>query len=148
MAGGDLAQLTAAAALDASELRRSRPKRPLAGARILVADDVAVNRELTLLFLQMLGCSVTLAEDGAAAIERWEHEPFDLVLMDLLMPVMDGWSAAREIRRRDGQVPIFAITASDADQAAGLAEAGFDGRVEKPFRLDQLADALADWFEG
>jgi CheY-like chemotaxis protein len=127
--------------------RRSRAKSPLAGARVLVVDDVKLNRELMLLFLQMYGCSVTLAEDGVQAIERFEHEAFDLVLMDLNMPVMDGWDATGAIRRLHPDVPILALTASDIDQVTGLAEAGFDGHLEKPLRLEQLGDALSDWFE-
>jgi CheY-like chemotaxis protein len=127
--------------------RRSLAKPPLAGARVLVVDDVKLNRDLMLLFLQMFGCSVTLAGDGAQALERFEQEAFDLVLMDLQMPVMDGWGATGAIRKLHPDVPILALTASDIDHVKGLAEAGFDGHLEKPLRLEQLGDALSDWFE-
>ncbi|MEO8753001.1 MAG: response regulator [Casimicrobiaceae bacterium] len=126
-----------------------RAARP--GLRVLVAEDNPVNRELVLRLLQKHGDVCTLAVDGRAALDRWQAAPFDLVLMDVQMPEMDGFEVTAAIRlaetTRGGRVPIIALTAHamQGDVERCLA-AGMDGYLGKPLRsreLFALLDGLA-----
>ena len=117
------------------------------GVRVLVVDDHATNRELARLFLVGIGAEITEAEDGEAACARAAEWPFDVILMDLRMPVMDGFEALRQIRSRVGPndtVPILAFTAdAGADDGARLLALGFDDVVSKPIDAAQLISAIA-----
>lgn len=112
----------------------------LAGLRVLVVDDNALNREVASEFLQAVRMQVVLAADGQQALECLEKEPFDMVLMDLQMPVMDGLAASREIRKhaRWVSLPLIALTAHDSQigHPAAVA-AGMDGYLRKP--IDEMA---------
>ncbi|MGE3141762.1 MAG: ATP-binding protein [Hyphomonadaceae bacterium] len=116
--------------------------------RVLCAEDHAVNRKVVELLLASCGCSVSFAENGAEAIAMWEAAHFDVILMDLQMPVMGGADAAREIRAREAlsgraRTPIIAVSAAFADHAAEACLAvGMDGCVVKPFRPEQLFAAI------
>ncbi|MFB0491671.1 signal transduction histidine kinase/CheY-like chemotaxis protein/HPt (histidine-containing phosphotransfer) domain-containing protein [Methylobacterium sp. OAE515] len=119
------------------------------GLRVLVADDSAVNREVALEALARCGVTdVVAVEDGAAAVQEADARPFDLILMDGSMPVLDGFAAARAIRRREAsaggrRTPIIALTAHVlAEAAEAAAAAGMDGTLAKPFTLRQLAELL------
>jgi PAS domain S-box-containing protein len=117
-----------------------------AGARVLVVDDVELNRELMMALLSNQGCSVVLASDGAAAVEAVATQPFDLVLMDCQMPVMDGFMATRRIRAA-GQpystLPIIALTASATPEHLARCEAaGMDGHLTKPLNPGALEAVL------
>src|SRR5690606_15979213 len=103
-------------------------QRPL---RILVADDSMVNQEVARGLLELCGHAVTLADDGAQAVEHFQHEAFDLILMDIEMPELDGLAASRRIREieadREGErTPIIALSAhafkgfSEECQGAGM----------------------------
>jgi CheY-like chemotaxis protein/HPt (histidine-containing phosphotransfer) domain-containing protein len=121
------------------------PQRPL---RILLAEDNAVNQRLAVLNLEAWGHTVTVAHDGREAVEAFEAQPFDLVLMDSQMPRMSGFEATAEIRRREGarngRVPIIAMT---ANVMKGYREeclaAGMDGYVAKPIRRQELVKEIA-----
>ncbi|HSA51143.1 MAG TPA: response regulator transcription factor [Yinghuangia sp.] len=108
-------------------------------ARILVVDDEPAVREALESSLRYEGHSVALAEDGLAALEAVEREEPDLVILDVLMPRMDGLTAARRLRSRGATVPILMLTARDAvgDRVTGL-DAGADDYLVKPFELDEL----------
>jgi CheY-like chemotaxis protein len=111
---------------------------------VLLVDDHRINRRLGSLMLRRLGCSVASVDDGAAAIERVASEPFDLVLMDLRLPGMDGLEATRRIRATGATTPILGVSASvDRGDAAACADAGMDGLLLKPLRLEQLRDVVA-----
>jgi CheY-like chemotaxis protein len=115
--------------------------------RILVAEDNVVNQKLALRLLQQMGYRADIASNGIEAIESIERQPYDIVLMDVQMPEMDGLDAAREINRRwpDGSRPrIVAMTANamQGDREACIA-AGMDDYVTKPIRVDALIEALA-----
>jgi signal transduction histidine kinase/ActR/RegA family two-component response regulator len=123
-------------------------------ARILVAEDHQVNRRVVQLIFEGLGVELTMAEDGAAAVEAFAPGAFDLVLMDMQMPRMDGLQAIGAIRRREAAeggrpTPIIMLTANalPEHEAAGRA-AGADGFLTKPIvAADLIAavqDALAD----
>jgi PAS domain S-box-containing protein len=120
-----------------------------ASLRLLVAEDNDVNRLVIKTLLEQAGLSPTLVCDGAAAIAAWEAELFDLILMDVQMPVMDGPDATRAIRRREAQTgrartPIIALTANAmAHQVGEYEAAGMDGHVAKPIELGRLFEAIS-----
>jgi signal transduction histidine kinase/ActR/RegA family two-component response regulator len=117
--------------------------------RILVVDDNQTNRAVLLTLLSHLGVDGHFAVDGRDAIAMWEKEPWDAILMDVHMPVMDGVQASRAIRegeRRTGRprTPIIAVTASVLTHERSLyAEAGMDALVPKPVEVPKLVEALA-----
>ena len=117
--------------------------------RVLVVDDHPVNREVAGLMLAAAGCEVSACEDGASAVEAARAHPFDLILMDVHMPGMDGLDAARAIRALPGpasRTPILALTADTAAGDVGKClEAGMDGHLSKPIRRQLLLDAVAAW---
>ncbi|WP_239490477.1 response regulator [Luteitalea sp. TBR-22] len=127
------------------------PSRIARAPKVLVADDNVVNQRVVQQLLARRGCEVVLVADGAEALAAWQRERYDLVLMDVQMPVMDGLQAAREIRtiekrRRVRPTPIVALTAHamTGDREMCL-EAGMDDYLSKPLRraaFDQLLDRL------
>ena len=107
-------------------------------ARILLVEDDPSIREVTGIGLESAGFSVATAMDGAAALERFASEPFDLVLLDIMLPRVDGLEVCRQIRR-NSTVPIVMLTArgDTIDIVVGL-EAGADDYVKKPFEVPEL----------
>lgn len=122
--------------------------RPL---RVLLAEDNWVNRKLGVELLQWWGHTVTVVENGAQAVEAWRTQPFDLIVMDVQMPEMDGLQATQMIRkeeaRRGGHVPIMALTAHamQGDREKCLA-AGMDDYVAKPLHIEKVQAAIARVF--
>jgi signal transduction histidine kinase/CheY-like chemotaxis protein len=117
-----------------------------AGIRVLVTDDHPANRELVRLFLAGIGAEISEAADGEAAVEAAGREAFDVILMDLRMPRLDGIGAVARIRGAAGPnrtTPILAFTA-DAESAFDdrLQALGFDGAVAKPVEPSQLISAI------
>jgi two-component system, sensor histidine kinase len=115
--------------------------------RVLLVEDVELNQVLITDMLRVHGHDVTLAKNGMEAVDLAMKEAFDLVLMDVQMPVMDGVEATRRIRRLPppaGEVPVFALSANvmAAEQARCIA-AGMNGALTKPVDWRQLFDALA-----
>jgi CheY-like chemotaxis protein len=114
-------------------------------ARLLVAEDNAVNQRLILHQLKKLGYSANLASNGAEVMRALEIAPYDLVLMDCQMPEMDGYETTREIRRtpKFSQIRIVAMTANAmlGDREKCLA-AGMDDYLAKPTRIDELRTVL------
>ena len=119
-----------------------------AAANILVVDDNPVNQKLAVLMLKRMGYTVDIAENGLEAVEAVSRKPYQVVLMDVQMPIMDGYQATAEIRRREGthHTPIIALTASvmppGEDQCRA---AGMDGYVTKPVDWDDVAALLEHW---
>ncbi len=120
---------------------------PARRLRVLVAEDHPVNRAYLEAVLDKLGHEAVFSEDGDGAVRAIQAQAFDVVLMDLHMPGMDGFAAARAIRNMAGprsRVPIIALTADAFREARDRArEAGMDGFVTKPAHLPQLRDVLA-----
>jgi CheY-like chemotaxis protein len=112
--------------------------------RILVVDDVPVNRELLLALLQPLGFDLTEAADGAEGVAKFAQTAPDLVLMDLVMPVMDGLEAMRRIRASGPEgaaVPILALSANAGQQDRAQAQsAGANHFIAKPVPHNELID--------
>ncbi|TSE18410.1 Sensory/regulatory protein RpfC [Tepidimonas alkaliphilus] len=118
-------------------------------AHVLVAEDHPVNRKVVGLMLQRLGHRVTFAADGAQALDLAAEQDFDLILMDVHMPVLDGLEATRRIRALPGprgQVPIVALTADVLDAAQTQARAaGMNDFLGKPVQPDQLQATVRRW---
>jgi CheY-like chemotaxis protein len=122
-----------------------------AGPTILLVEDNAVNREVAVGMLESLGCATDTAENGWLALKAMNTATYDAVLMDCQMPVMDGFAATGEIRRREqtsgaARVPIIALTANamEGDRERCL-DAGMDDFLCKPFTQQQLATQLRRW---
>ena len=113
-------------------------------ARVLVVDDGAENRELVRLVLVEAGLVVAEAENGRIGVDKARSEPFDVVLMDMQMPVMDGYTATRMLRADGMKIPIFALTANAMKGAEhDVLEAGCSGIIVKPVNIDELLQTLA-----
>jgi len=114
--------------------------------RVLVADDDPTNRELLVQLLEPAGFSVRSVSDGKAALEEYEKWHPQLILMDMRMPVMDGYEATRRIRAMKGgaDVAVIGVTASVfAEMRQGVFDAGVDEFVGKPFRESELFEKMA-----
>ncbi|MGK0247577.1 MAG: PAS domain S-box-containing protein [Oleispira sp.] len=126
-------------------------KEPGLNGRVLIVEDNATNQKVSQLLLDKLGIHADIACNGLEALQVLENQPYDLVLMDCLMPVMDGFKASRKIRESDSKVlnrsiPIVALTASTMkqDQEKCLA-AGMNDFLSKPVEVDKLQQALLSW---
>jgi two-component system response regulator MtrA len=106
--------------------------------RVLVVEDDASIREVTALGLRRAGLRVSTAGDGGSALSTWRSQPVDLIVLDIMLPVLDGIEVCREIRRTSG-VPILMVTArtDTIDVVVGL-ECGADDYLRKPFDLPEL----------
>lgn len=115
--------------------------------RILLAEDNELNRKVTLLMLERLGYKVDVASDGIEVLEALGHQLYDLVLMNIGMPKMDGIETAREIRRRwKNGLKIIAITAYVLPGVRGKClEAGMDDYIGKPVKMKELAKLLSKY---
>jgi CheY-like chemotaxis protein len=115
-------------------------------AHVLVVDDNATNRMVAESLCEMFDCTSESAEDGLEAVEAARTGRFDLILMDIKMPRMDGVEATRQIRAMDGdagRVPIIALTANaDPEDARGYLACGMSSVVEKPIKPDRLLQAM------
>jgi PAS domain S-box-containing protein len=144
--GARVARAAAAEAAEAADILRARVAAP-AGLRVLLAEDNDTNRLVALSMLETVGIRADVAANGVEAVEAARAKPYDVVLMDIHMPEMDGLAAARAIRAlpgRAGRVPIVALTAnafqSHADECRA---AGMNDFLSKPYRKSALLDAIA-----
>ena len=134
-------------AVTAASLPSPMPQVP--GGHVLLVEDEAVNAAVAQGYLEVLGCSCVWVKDGPEALARTAVERFDLILMDLSMPTMDGYATTALIRQRDarqGRVPIVALSAHDAGTyRAACLKAGMDDMLSKPYTLEACAQLLRRW---
>ena len=145
------------------EAVESEPPATVAGARILVAEDNSVNRKVARTMLKKLGCRVDVVCDGVQAVDAVQRERYDLVFLDCQMPQLDGYDAARQIRRleqqgqvgtddavtRAGHLPLSALTAhATPEDRARSVESGMDDHLNKPLTLRSLRDMVEKWAGG
>ena len=125
-------------------------KRDFSGARILLAEDEPITQEIARALLEDVGLVLDLAQDGQQALDLARQNPYDLILMDMQMPVMNGVDATRAIRAdaRNRDTPILAMTANafDEDRRVCL-EAGMNDHIVKPVDPDRLYEALLRWLQ-
>ena len=119
--------------------------------RILVVDDEEKIRAIIRKYGEFEGYDITEAKDGMEAVKLCREQDFDVIILDIMMPELDGLSATRAIRgmdRPDARLPIIAMTANlfDEDVAACLA-AGMDAHIPKPLEAGQMIRTIAEWLE-
>ena len=115
----------------------------LVGKRILVAEDNFINQEIILGLLENSKIEIDIAEDGEEAIELHKNNSYNLILMDIQMPVLDGYSAAEEIRKIDKEIPIIAITASAMKEDIEMSlKVGMNDHLNKPIDVNKLYEIL------
>ena len=119
---------------------------PATALRVLIVEDSPINQKLLLGLLEGRNCQLTLANNGQEAVSKLESAQFDVVLMDVQMPVMDGLTATRLIRRREAgtarHTPIVAVTAGV--ERRRCLEAGMDAYLGKPVRPQRLYEQLEE----
>ena len=131
----------------------SEPGAPLTGARVLLAEDAPLSRQVIAALLRAQGCQVEEAADGQAALELWRAGAFDLVLLDLRMPVLDGLSVAHAIRHEEGaavrpQVIVIATAAASTDLELAIAQLNVKAVLQKPIGWREIAQVLGRLSDG
>jgi len=124
------------------------PAQQCFAGHVLLVEDNFVNQKVAVRFLERLGCTVEVASNGAEGVSACQQRQFDIVLMDLQMPVMDGMTATRKIRgwETSGHIPIIALTANAMTGDRELCEAaGMDGYLTKPIEVERLRNILAKY---
>lgn len=121
------------------------------GKKVLVAEDYFVNQEVTQDILELMDVEVDIAENGKEAVELHEQNHYDLILMDIQMPGLDGYGATNIIRKKEGsdnRTPIIALTANalngDRDKCI---EAGMDDYISKPIEAQKLEEILNKYLQ-
>ncbi len=129
----------------------SIPEAAALGLHVLMAEDNTVNQAVGVAVLEKLGCTVTVANNGLEALEQWRQGGIDLILMDCMMPDMDGYESTRRIRKEEStlgrkHMPIIALTANALeDDKKGCLNAGMDDYLSKPFRFEALQAMLQQY---
>jgi CheY-like chemotaxis protein len=133
----------------AEDKLRSAVRIVYAEIRILVVEDNAVNQEVAIGMLEKIGFQAEVADNGQAGLDRLADEPFDLVLMDCQMPVLDGYAATRALRESEingEHMPIIALTANAmTGDAEKCLDSGMDDYLSKPFEADALEEKIVFW---
>ncbi len=131
--------------------RLDEPIPELSGYRVLVVEDRPVNQEVAVAIFESLGCELTIAQNGEEAAKHYECGEYDIVFMDCQMPVMDGYEAARRIRRLEpdgSHMPIIAMTAHVADgYREKCIQAGMDDYIPKPVSRNVIAGVMEHWLK-
>jgi signal transduction histidine kinase len=123
----------------------SEPVNVFAGKHILLVEDVDVNRMIVAAMLEDYGCIIDEAENGSVGLALSERHTYDLILMDVQMPVMDGLTATREMREKGIETPIIAMTANAfKEDAEACIEAGMNAHIAKPIDPDSFMKMLAE----
>ena len=120
--------------------------RTLKGSRILLAEDNKVNQEIIIILLEESGIKIDLAADGFEAIEKFKGNNYELILMDIQMPIMDGYEATKTIRETDKDIPIVALTANAMKEDIEKTKAaGMNKHLNKPIEVEELFRTLLEF---
>ena len=111
---------------------------------ILLVEDEPSNRTVIALLLETMGVHVSVAQDGIEALEKTENEEFDVILMDIKMPRMDGFEATKRLREKGISTPVVALTASELSEDGAVCEE-FNCFLRKPVDSKQLYEAIAKY---
>jgi len=125
----------------------TKPKRtPKYSGRVLIAEDAPANQKLIMILLKKAGIKAVMTENGKQVLAAALASPFDLIIMDMQMPVMNGYEATEELKRKGITTPIVALTANamTGDKEKCL-EAGCDGYLSKPLSVKKLHKVLAKY---
>ena len=115
--------------------------------RVLVVEDNIVNQQVACKMLESIGITTHVAANGLEAIDMIKKISYELILMDLHMPGMDGKQCTREVRKFDRELPIIALTAVTLDESEKeFYEIGFDDIIPKPFKMDEFFDKIQKAF--
>lgn len=120
------------------------------GLKVLVVEDNIINQEVCKDMLQLMECDVTVAADGIEAVKLAKEYSYELILMDIQLPGIDGYEATRQIRVNNGSIPpiIISLTASAlGDDKVKSFHAGMDDYISKPMEASQLEAALLKYFQ-
>ncbi len=118
------------------------------GARVLICEDVSYNQDVAIEMLKVFGVDSVVAENGAIGLRYLEKESFDMVFMDIMMPIMDGIQATAAIREKGNQVPIIAMTANVMREEIDLCyQVGMNGHLGKPIDIDKLYETLNQYMQ-
>ena len=122
--------------------------------RVLLVEDMPANQEIARAMLESFGCSVDIGKNGEVALEMYQQESYDFILMDCQMPIMDGFEATRHIRQLESQrssshrIPIVALTAGKTEvEKERCYASGMDRILFKPYSTADLNSLLAQYFE-
>ncbi|MDP4146543.1 MAG: histidine kinase N-terminal 7TM domain-containing protein [Bacillota bacterium] len=120
----------------------------LLNLKILLVDDNKINRQIATAYIKKLGCTADFAENGIVAVEKFEENTYDVILMDVQMPEMDGLTATRIIRSKEKDmgkhIPIIALTAGALKEDIDMCkQAGMDSHISKPVKIDKLYEILS-----
>ncbi len=129
------------------ELENQKSTIQLSG-KILVVEDVLINQKVALGLMAGFGLDIDIANNGEEALQQYNKNHYDLILMDCQMPIMDGYEATQKIRETDTGIPIVALTANALSTDREKCErAGMNDYLAKPFNRQQLIDVLCRWLE-
>jgi PAS domain S-box-containing protein len=142
--------LAAGASARAYDVALSQGEKRFSGERVLLVEDNVFNQQVAIALLEAGGLQVTLAQNGLEAVQMVAERDFDLVLMDIHMPVMDGLTAARQIRKLAkpdiDTLPILAVSADRMEQdVKAILGAGMNAHLPKPYTLDALYGTISLW---
>jgi CheY-like chemotaxis protein len=134
---------------DMGEANNGSAQHSLAGTspRILMAEDNLINQRVGKLILQRAGFVIDVVQDGQEALEAHKRHPYDLILMDCQMPVMDGFEACRQIRLLPEKQPVIVAVTANAllGERQRCLDAGMDDYLSKPFQAEQLIGVVHKW---
>lgn len=131
------------------QLQTQQTKKSLSGKRILLVEDTLFNVMVATQLLESWDAIVDVADNGAIAIDKIRSTAFDIILMDLQMPIMDGFSASKKIRSFNTSIPIVALTASNSlDMKERVKQAGMQDFITKPFNPDEFYNQIVKELEG
>ncbi len=117
----------------------------LVNLKVLTVEDNKINQLVTKMILEKWHCNCTMIESGMEALEILKHESFDLILMDINMPVMDGYKTAKKIRKLNIKTPIIALTAFSANEVKdAVLTSGMNDFISKPFKSSELLQAISN----